>query len=203
MKNYKISPALTRSLTESQLESLSTSHNVHVGWWNSEPGSLDTRRASLLSRYVQVYFEATCRELEWFVSQGSYTDDEALPAMYLCCHTIELALKAIHFCQVDELRRTHRPFGEDQAAKPQNTHKLDVLLANLSPLFSPQNDFLTDDTKEFLSKINDMNKRAQNRYPFDDNRAGWQNECIVPFAAFKKEFELHAGEVTNLLHRYM
>ena len=171
--------------------------NVHLGWWMNIG---ETEGAELLGRYADCYIEATSVLMSRFIAQAAYSDDEALPILYLVSHSLELALKAAH-----EFRRQVLVAEGNHAIKvPRRTHDLKELLKALkcACAVAPEVMWLPDDTIQFVEKIADLNVRAAFRYPFDNlGSPAWADQPIVPMAVLQHEMSVHGSEVQDLYWR--
>lgn len=178
-------------LTRDDVERLGQKAVVHIGWWNNVSHS---ERHDHQLRYIQLYLEACLRDLQWFIGQTGYSDDEVLPILWRCCHTVELALKA----SIElKLRLLDRGIPSDVP----NTHCLEALLKKHVELFESPFPF-TAGTNKFLLKLDEMNARQQNRYPFakSNNKVAWTDQVLLSMAIFDKEFQYHGGQIIQYAH---
>lgn len=191
-QGYRVSRRVQESLPPGAGESQG---NVVLGWWIHVDGK---ERADLLARYADTYFESSRSALTAFVDQAVYTDDEALPVLYLVSHSLELALKASY-----EFRRLSLIDQGLDDEHVKNEHRLKLLLEEVRRLCCAGRriEFLADDTCDFVTKVDEFNVGAAFRYPFDTKgNPAWADSPIVPMQVLAREFEIHGAEVQDLYY---
>lgn len=170
---------------------LNEQKNSHIGWWHN--GEKENE-AEAIMRYANIYFEASCDQLEKLLAQEAYSDDEVIPILYLASHSFELFLKAAYtFHQIllpNEISKNVKPI-----------HCLKKLLKDVKAICSKQQvcDYLPDDTCIFIEKLDELNQKTSFRYPTDrQGNQAWERQLILPLQILQIELSVHGNDLRSL-----
>ncbi len=188
---YTFSKSLS-SLPRDELERLAQSGSINLGWWNS----LGVDKPKAWSQYADGFYNAACGLMDRFLEKQGHSDANALPIFYMIFHFIELALKASIEAKLEWQRLLEIPIKE-----PPRNHNISNLLSYLASLFGPGDEFLSDETQEFIRKMAVLNGRSAQafRYP-SENKSGknyWQDQPVFSIGILKVEFSIHGTELNG------
>lgn len=231
-QSYIVSKTLVDKCSHEELQELLSQGSVDMGWWTRFNGidffrgvseeelkrffeeDIDklaqdwetelqgVKKADLLYEYADGFFNGTRDLLDVFLQKEFRSDSDALPILFLFCQFAELALKA----STEYFVYLRQEIGKPVVKPNLYNHDLSELLSNLKALFDPQEPFLSEETQEFVVKIQSINEVSQAfRYPFG-NENGKKAEKVflvkaplIPMGIFKAEFDIHASELHNFV----
>lgn len=231
-QNYSVSKALVDKYTPEELQQLCNQGAVDIGWWTRfngidlfrgtseeelkkffeedfdrlahdwETQLQGIKKADLLYQYADGFFNGTRDLLDVFLQKEFRSDSDALPILFLFCQFAELALKA----STEYFAYLRQELGKPVVKPNLNHHNLSELLSNLKALFDPQEPFLSEETQEFIVKIQSINEASQAfRFPFSnenkkkEERAFLVKAPLISMGIFKAEFDIHASELHNFV----